>query len=147
MFLTKKENTFIPQRRVLSPFGSPWLEWLSFPWFTGLGFLPPYEPWPLFGGRNGVAYFGRGEFWLKIWHFSHPLWVPWVSGSQFLCLLILDFYTLRTLTFIWWAGGCGVFWLKFWLSTLGSCFLTVWASFLVFFKVVWELLRKFGHRF
>ena len=23
---------------------SPWFEWLSFPWFIGFGFLPPYDP-------------------------------------------------------------------------------------------------------
>ena len=45
------------QSRVLSSCGSPWLEWLSFPWFTGFCFLPPYEHWPLLVGGDGRGVF------------------------------------------------------------------------------------------
>ena len=42
----------------------PLVRVLSFPCFIGYDFLPPYEPWPLFGGMGwvGLVWVGRDVF-------------------------------------------------------------------------------------
>ena len=58
--------------------GFLWFEWLSFPWFIGFGFLPPYEPWPLLGGggRIFVWNFDIFQSFLEIGFklFKHSFW-------------------------------------------------------------------------